>query len=405
MRKLSTFGLLLLLVSCLDESGVSPGSSSTFIRYYNGGNNDIAHDLSLSTEGDGFVILATTSIQKAEADTLRTKIKLIKTDLAGNPVWQRLYPDFSIKNRSYSAAAIHPVTGGGYIIAGSVIENYSEISKSLVLLVDKDGNELNSIDLDYEDNISEVGRGIAVNSSGNFLALSAQGTNKMIITELDKTSFAVVSSIGHFSGQTDLASRLVVDDTDKAVWSGVVTNSGLKGVRFTKTIPDNVNTEFDVLLGNPGFSEVGNDFCKYGLIYALTGSTNEKKDGTVGDTDIFFRKIDASGNPIGETITFPIEGQNDIGNSINTTLDGGLIILSSALSDGIQGRGDSDFYLIKLDGFGNKDWTSAFGSRFKDEGTVVMQTSDGGYVVLGTTTQGALKIVTLMKTDKNGKIE
>jgi hypothetical protein len=61
--------------------------------------------------------------------------------------------------------------------------------------------------------------------------------------------------------------------------------------------------------------------------------------------------------------------------------------------------------MIKLDAFGNVTWTSAFGSRFKDEGTVALQTSDGGYVVLGTTTQGALKIVTLIKTDKNGKVQ
>jgi hypothetical protein len=405
MRRFFTLGLLALMMSCLDESGVSPGSSSTFIRYYNGGNNDVANDLALATSGDGYVVLATTSIQKAEADTLRTKIKLIKTDEAGNPVWQRLYPGFTKKTRSYRGAAIQPVPGVGYIIAGDVIENYSDTTRTFVLLVDQNGVPMDSIDLDFDDNVSEVGRGIAINAAGNYLALSTQGTNKMIITEINKSDFSVVSTIGHASGQTDLASRLVVDETDKAVWSGVITNSGLKGVRFTKTVPANINTEFDVLLGNPGFSEVGNDFCKYGLIYALTGSTNRKADGTLGDTDIFYRLIDANGSPIGQTITFPIEGQNDIGNSINTTLDGGLIILSSALSDGIKGRGDTDFYMIKLDAFGNVTWTSAFGSRFKDEGTVALQTSDGGYVVLGTTTQGALKIVTLIKTDKNGKVQ
>ena len=43
--------------------------------------------------------------------------------------------------------------------------------------------------------------------------------------------------------------------------------------------------------------------------------------------------------------------------------------------------------------------------NFKDEGVAVRQVSDGGYIVLGTTTQGALRIITLIKTDKNGKVE
>ncbi len=405
MRKLFIFCLLVSLASCLDESGVDPGSSSTFVRYFNGGNNDIAEDLALSEDG-GFAILGTTSIKKTDADTLFTKIKLIKTDEKGNPIWQQLYPGFTIKDRNYTASAIQKVpSGGGYIISGSVID-ISGISKSLVLLVDENGLPQDSIDLALNPGQAENGKGIAINSTGNFLSLSSQGSNKMIITEIDKTTFLPISSVGHFSGATELASRLVVDETDKAIWSGVVTNSSLKGVRLVKTIPSNVNTEFDQLLANPGFSEVGKDFCKYGLIYVITGSTNEKSGSTVpgADTDIFFKRVDANGTVL-STVTFPIENQNDIGNSVNTTLDGGLIILSSANSDGIEGRGDLDFYLLKLDAFGNVDWKSAFGSRFRDEGIVALQAADGGYVVLGTTIQGALKIITLMKTDSKGKID
>ena len=405
MRKFLTFGLFALLISCLSETGVEPGSSTTFIRYFNGGNNDEAQDLAVAEDG-GFVILATTRIQKAESDTLRTKIKLIKTDKAGNPLWQHLYPGFSIKNRNYSASAIQLVpNGGGYIIAGGVIDG-NGISKSLVMLVDENGVPKDSLDLQLNPGINEKGKGVAINSAGNFLALSSQGTSNMIITEIDKTTFLPVTSVGHSSGDTELDTRLVVDETDKAVWSGVVTNSGLQGVRLTKTIPANVNTEFDQLLGNPGFNEVGNDFCKYGLIYVITGSTNQKPGGaTAGaDTDILFKRVDGDG-AILSTASFPIEGQNDIGNSINTTLDGGLILLASANSAGIGGRGDTDFYLIKINGFGDQEWTSAFGSKFKDEGVTALQSTDGGYIILGTTTQGSIKIVTLIKTNEKGKIE
>ena len=48
---------------------------------------------------------------------------------------------------------------------------------------------------------------------------------------------------------------------------------------------------------------------------------------------------------------------------------------------------------------------SAFGSRFRDLGVTVRQSLDGGYVVLGTTTQGGQDIMVLTKTNKSGKIE
>ena len=111
------------------------------------------------------------------------------------------------------------------------------------------------------------------------------------------------------------------------------------------------------------------------------------------------------------SVSFPFgdgstpDGQNDIGNSISSTQDGGLILLSSVNSAAIKGRGDTDYYLIKIDAFGEKVWTSSFGSRYKDDGVAVRQSTDGGYVVLGTITQGGLKLVTLTKTDKNGLVQ
>ena len=44
-------------------------------------------------------------------------------------------------------------------------------------------------------------------------------------------------------------------------------------------------------------------------------------------------------------------------------------------------------------------------AKIDKNGVAVMQAQDGGYIILGTTTQGALKILTLLKTDKDGNIE
>ncbi len=100
-----------------------------------------------------------------------------------------------------------------------------------------------------------------------------------------------------------------------------------------------------------------------------------------------------------------MDAQNDIGNSISSTQNGGLILLASVGSVAIGGRGDNDYLLIQINAFGDEIWRSSFGSRFKDQGVSVRQSSDGNYVVLGTTNQGNRDIMMLAKTNGTGKIE
>lgn len=412
MRKLYTFGLSILLLSCLSETSVDPGSSFTFIRYYNGGNNDEAKALALASDG-GYMLLATTSIKKKEADTLRTKIKVIKSDANGNPLWQKLYPGFTIKGRDYLASSIIPNTGGGYVIIGDVIDN-SGVSKALVMTIDENGVPVDSIDIAFTPGIAEKGKAVAVDATGNIVALSTQGTSKMIITQIDKNTFLQTSQLEYAAGETNLTNKLYIDPAGKVVLSGSKTLGGLTGVRLLRTLPQSPTVDFDLFLNEPGFSLAGFDFCQYGQGYAIAGATNLKPDGSAAaDTDVMFFLTDADG--IKQRFTsFPFDdpatpenedNQIDGGNAIAATQDGGLIFLASISSVAIEGRGDTEFYMIKINAFGEKEWTSSFGSRFKDEGVAIRQLTDGTYVALGTTTQGSLKILTLFRTDKNGKID
>lgn len=415
MRKIFTLSLSILLASCLSETSVDPGSATTFIRYFNGGNNDEAKALELAPDG-GFLLAATTRIQKAEADIPRTKIKLIKTDANGNPLWQRLYPGFTNTDRDYVASALQTTPSGGYIVIGDVIQQPVGVSKSFILEVDENGVPLDSMDLEFTPGTAEKGKAIAVAANGNFLALSTQGTQTMILTEITNNSspMSVVGAVSYTGGSTTLASRLLVDDAGKAVWSGMATASGLTGIRLLRTVPNSPTVDFDLLLSEPGYSLAGFDICRYGQGYAIAGATNKKPDNSVSiTTDILYYLTSKDGNVI-NTTSFSFDDpttsededkQSDAGNSIAATQDSGLIFLSSVSSEAIAGRGESDFYLIKIDAFGNKEWTSSFGSRFKDEGVAIRQIADGSYVALGTTTQGSLKILTLFKTNSSGKIE
>ncbi|MEX0812831.1 MAG: T9SS type A sorting domain-containing protein [Chitinophagales bacterium] len=105
-----------------------------------------------------------------------------------------------------------------------------------------------------------------------------------------------------------------------------------------------------------------------------------------GDFDFLVLKLDSSGN---------VEwGQNYGGSwedevfSITQTSDGGYIVGGSSESsdqDVSNNYGDYDYWVIKLDANGNLEWEQNFGGSGYDEVYSVLQTQDGGYLVAGDT--------------------
>lgn len=130
--------------------------------------------------------------------------------------------------------------------------------------------------------------------------------------------------------------------------------------------------------------------------YIIVGSTNSFG---AGDENLWLVKIQSSGKVEWER-TFGGAGF-EYGTHVEQTTDRGYILVGTTFS---TESGHGDIFLVKTDGAGAREWTRTFGGSFTDLGRGVQQTPDGGFIICGsrsTGTTGSYQ-VWLIKTDAFG---
>jgi len=132
--------------------------------------------------------------------------------------------------------------------------------------------------------------------------------------------------------------------------------------------------------------------------YAIAGYTSSFG---AGNYDVYVVKLDAKGNL---EWTKTIGGKEDMGVSLIQTSDGGYAIAGSTSS---FGAGEWDVYVVKLDAKGNLQWTRTIGGKKVEVGVSLIQTSDGGYAIAGFTSSfGAGEAdVYVVKLDASGNLQ
>jgi hypothetical protein len=141
----------------------------------------------------------------------------------------------------------------------------------------------------------------------------------------------------------------------------------------------------------------------YGFILAgssLSDKSGTKSENNQGDLDYWVWKMDETGKPDWQK---SLGGSGfDLLKSIRGTKDGGFILGGTSNSEAgfhkkDSCKGNTDFWVFKLNAKGDEQWQRTLGGTGQEELLSVFQTTDGGYILGGSSSSDA----TLTTTAKN----
>lgn len=123
------------------------------------------------------------------------------------------------------------------------------------------------------------------------------------------------------------------------------------------------------------------------------------EDTITGGTDVLIIRTDNLGDTIW-TRTFS-NALKDRGHAIRQTFDNGFIITGFTCDSMFY---DCDVYLIKINNQGETEWTKTIGGSDRDQSYNVEQTTDSGFIIVGSTFSfgNGIRDVYLIKTNNQG---
>jgi uncharacterized delta-60 repeat protein len=123
---------------------------------------------------------------------------------------------------------------------------------------------------------------------------------------------------------------------------------------------------------------------------------------TFASSDLWVLKLDATGTPEWQKTYGGLT--TDGPGSIQQTCDGGYVVAGNTDS---FGAGGLDLWVLKLDATGTPEWQKTYGGTDVDSAQSIQQTSDGGYIVAGNSVSFGAGggDVSVLKLDANGTVE
>lgn len=422
IMKTKLFTPIFLLMVLLTVTSQLSAQSDPQIVWENtvGGVGDESPLSTFATADGGFITAGGSnsgiSVDKTEASMGSTDYWIVKFAADGTIQWQN-----TIGGSSYDqAASIQQTADGGYIVGGISFSNISG---------DKTENSIG--DLDYWV--------LKLDNTGTIQWQNTIGGSGADYLEVVRATPDGGYVLGGYS-----ESRISGDKTEDTIGSfdyWVVKLNSLGVVQWDQTLGGRGLDVFrDIAIANDGGILVGG--------YSSSNSSADKSENNIGNEDYWIVKLDAAGNRLwdntiggiyGDVLsivrttadhgfilgghsasdisvdktepntgdndywivkidsTGAIQWQNTIGGTgfdklgaLEPTRDGGYIVGGNSFS-GVGGDksetnyGSLDYWVLKLDGVGNIIWQNTLFSDGIEDLTSIQQTTDGGYVISGST--------------------
>jgi len=376
---------LLLILLFLPMIGFGQGWETTF----GGASADVGESVQQTTDG-GYIITGLTHSYGNGYGY--SDVYLLKTDVYGVEQWSQ-----TLGGTNYEAGySIQQTTDGGYIITGGKGGGNGNSEDVYLIKTDVNGVELWSQTFggtgqDYCFSVQQTTDGGYVitgdtDSYGN-------GSYDVYLIKTDVNGVELWSQT--FGGPYYDEGKSVQQTTDGGyIITGTTGEWGFGNVYLIKTDGSGIE-QWSQTFGASTVNDWGQSVQQTtDGGYIITGG---KGGGNGNSEDVYLIKTDGSGIEQWSQ-TFGGTGSG-AGGSVQQTTDGGYIITGYTTS---FGNGSRDVYLIKTDGSGIEQWSQTFGGTDDDEGKSVQQTTDGGYIITGTTGGWGFRNVYLIKTDANG---
>jgi len=356
------------------DSAFEPPISIEWKMTFGGAYSDNLVDAKQTNDGGYIFVGCTHSYGDRNGD-----IWLLKTDSFGNKEWQRTFGGEGYDD-GYS---VQQTRDGGYIISGET--NSYGTSNHNVWLIKTDPSGNKKWDRTFDGRRAREVR--EAEDGGYVLATDGSGPSGPWLIKTDS------SGNNMWQKQNGAISNSVQQTID----GGYIVASG-KGLTKTDSL-GNINWKLNY---DGWFNLLSVKQTKDGGYVAAGWIIPEgsKKD------NVWLIKTDSSGNKEWERV---LGGQaGDTAWSIQETPDGGFIMTGDTYS---KGAGDMDVWLIKTDSSGNIVWDKTFGESGCDGASSILQTNEGGYILVANTWSNSLSageadawIIKLKYTEPNSQL-
>ena len=327
---------------------------------------------------------------------------VVKTDAGGTILWQKSLGGTDEDD----GFAIQQTSDGGYIVCGQTVSNDGDVSGHNIPIFYPDAwvvkltgagaitwqKCLGGGTADYGVDIKEIAGGFAM--VGYYYSRGYYSAGDYWLAKLDASGNLSLQATAGASGGDDFcySSQQTSDGGYIMVGDVASTNGDVTNVhgRYDWWVVKTNST--GAIQWKKSLGGSGNDYANtirqtsdggY-IISGETSSTDGDVTGNHGINDCWVVKLDPSGiitwqKSLGGT-------GSDFAEDIIQTSDGGYMMVGNTTSnDGdVSGNhGGLDYWVVKLTSSGNISWQKCLGGSMYDYAYSIKQTSDGGYIVAG----------------------